>query len=226
MRLERRRWTGSRLAYRALARRRHPRRPGPRLRADRVRARPAAVRQHRRRGRGRARPGPRVAERQVPGAHARAVPRRRARPSREVVATGLRNPQGFDWEPGTRPAGRHRPRAERVRRPGGLRRGQRDRPRRQLRLAGGRSAATRAAAASPHRCASTASPIAPSGATFVSRPGSRWTGDFLLAALRGDAAAPAGPARRARRRRPAAAAPAATGACARSSRARAAASTC
>ena len=28
-------------------------------------------------------------------------------------------------------------------------------------------------------------PIAPSGATFVSRPGSRWTGDYLLAALRG-----------------------------------------
>ncbi|MGI8944801.1 MAG: PQQ-dependent sugar dehydrogenase [Thermoleophilaceae bacterium] len=28
--------------------------------------------------------------------------------------------------------------------------------------------------------------IAPSGATFVSQPGSRWTGDFLLAALRGE----------------------------------------
>src|SRR5215211_5879464 len=29
-------------------------------------------------------------------------------------------------------------------------------------------------------------PIAPSGATFVSRRGSRWTGDFLFAALRGE----------------------------------------
>jgi quinoprotein glucose dehydrogenase len=28
-------------------------------------------------------------------------------------------------------------------------------------------------------------PIAPSGATFVSRPGSRWTGDFIFACLRG-----------------------------------------
>jgi glucose/arabinose dehydrogenase len=29
-------------------------------------------------------------------------------------------------------------------------------------------------------------PIAPSGATFVSRPGSRWTGNYILAALRGE----------------------------------------
>jgi glucose/arabinose dehydrogenase len=29
-------------------------------------------------------------------------------------------------------------------------------------------------------------PIAPSGATFVSRPGSRWTGNYVLAALRGE----------------------------------------
>jgi glucose/arabinose dehydrogenase len=28
--------------------------------------------------------------------------------------------------------------------------------------------------------------IAPSGATFVSKPGSEWTGGFLLAALRGE----------------------------------------
>jgi glucose/arabinose dehydrogenase len=29
-------------------------------------------------------------------------------------------------------------------------------------------------------------PLAPSGATFVTRPGSRWTGDFLFACLRGE----------------------------------------
>ena len=185
MRLERRRWTGSRLVNRGVADRRHPRRPRPRLRADRVRARPAAVRQHGRRGRARAGAGPRVAQRQAVGAHARAVPRAGPRGSRQVVARGLRNSQGFDWQPGTRHT-RRQPITGRA-------------------ASTGRRATTRSTRSSP--AATTAGrrsigddtgggrftaplrvyrdAIAPSGATFVSRRGSRWTGDFLLAALRG-----------------------------------------
>jgi glucose/arabinose dehydrogenase len=105
-----------------------------------------------------------------------------ARP--RVVATGLRNSQGFDWQPGTGrllandhgPTGFDGPEGydevdeivaggdygwpEAIGNDTG----------------GGRFRA-------PLRLY--VSPIAPSGATFVSRPGSRWTGDYLLAALRG-----------------------------------------
>jgi glucose/arabinose dehydrogenase len=102
----------------------------------------------------------------------------------QVVAIGLRNSQGFDWEPGTGrliandhgPSGFDGPEGydevdEIV--PGGnygwpeaI----------GADTGGGRFSA-------PLRVYE--DPIAPSGATFVSRPGSRWTGDYVLAALRG-----------------------------------------
>ena len=102
----------------------------------------------------------------------------------QVVAIGLRNSQGFDWEPGTGrlvatdhgPTGFDGPEGydevnEIV--PGGnygwpLVIGDA--------TGGGRFVA-------PLRVYR--APLAPSGATFVSRPGSRWTGDFVFAALRG-----------------------------------------
>jgi glucose/arabinose dehydrogenase len=105
-----------------------------------------------------------------------------ARPA--VVATGLRNTQGFDWKPGSGrlvatdhgPSGFDGPEGydevnEIV--PGGnygwpeaI----------GSDTGGGRFVA-------PLRVYR--APLAPSGATFVSRRGSRWTGDFLFAALRG-----------------------------------------
>ncbi len=101
-----------------------------------------------------------------------------------VVATGLRNSQGFDWEPGTGrliandhgPSGFDGPEGydevdEIV--PGG----NYGWPQAiGYDTAGGLFSA-------PLRVWVDA--IAPSGATFVSRSGSRWTGDYLLAALRG-----------------------------------------
>ena len=101
-----------------------------------------------------------------------------------ILAGGLRNPQGFDWQPATGrliandhgPSGFDGPEGydevdEIV--PGGNYGWPEaigdD-------TGGGRFVA-------PLRVY--LDPIAPSGATFVSRPGSRWTGDYLLAALRG-----------------------------------------
>jgi glucose/arabinose dehydrogenase len=102
-----------------------------------------------------------------------------------IIATGLRNSQGFDWQPGTGRliANDHGP--------SGF-----DGPEGYDEIdaiveggnygwpevigddtGGGRFTA-------PLRVYR--DPIAPSGATFVSRPGSRWTGDYLLAALRGE----------------------------------------
>jgi glucose/arabinose dehydrogenase len=102
-----------------------------------------------------------------------------------VIAMGLRNSQGFDWQPGTGRliANDHGP--------SGF-----DGPEGYDEIdeivaggnygwplvigddtGGGRFTA-------PLRVY--VDPIAPSGATFVSRPGSRWTGDYVLAALRGE----------------------------------------
>jgi len=101
-----------------------------------------------------------------------------------VVASGLRNSQGFDWEPGTGrlvatdhgPSGFDGPEGydevnELV--PGGNY---------GWPLAIG-DATGGGAFRAPLRVYR--APLAPSGATFVSRRGSRWTGDFLFAALRG-----------------------------------------
>ena len=101
-----------------------------------------------------------------------------------IVARGLRNAQGFDWQPGTGrliandhgPSGFDGPEGydevnEIV--PGGNY---------GWPLAIG--AATGAGLfVAPLRVY--VAPIAPSGATFVTHPGSRWVGDYLLAALRG-----------------------------------------
>jgi glucose/arabinose dehydrogenase len=103
----------------------------------------------------------------------------------ETVATGLRNSQGFDWQPGTNrlfandhgPTGFDGPEGydevdEIV--PGGNYG--------WPEVYGDDTGGGRFRA--PVRVYPEA--IAPSGATFVSRPGSRWTGDYLLAALRGE----------------------------------------
>ena len=136
MRLERRRWTGSRLVYR-LAGRRHPRGRRPRLGPDRVRARPAPVPEHRRRGRARrSRRIPASLNGKLLALTPAAVPRAgscapRGRRDGPAQLAGLRLAARH------RPADRQRPRADRLRRPRGLRRGRRDRAERQLRLAGG-----------------------------------------------------------------------------------------
>ena len=106
-------------------------------------------------GQARAGAGPGVAQRQAARARRRRSTAAAGRCAPAVVALGLRNSQGFDWQPGT---GRliatdHGPSG--LRRPRGLRRGQRARRRRQLRLAARRSATRPAAAASTRRCAST-----------------------------------------------------------------------
>jgi glucose/arabinose dehydrogenase len=101
-----------------------------------------------------------------------------------VVATGLRNTQGFDWEPGTRrmiatdhgPSGFDGPEGyDEVNEimPGGNYG--------WPAVIGDATGGGRFIG--PLRVYP--APVAPSGATFVSRPGSRWTGDFLFAALRG-----------------------------------------
>jgi glucose/arabinose dehydrogenase len=94
-----------------------------------------------------------------------------------IVSMGHRNPQGFDWQPGTRRLyedehGQNGNDEINLIEPGSnygwpL-------------LEGG---ARRSGFAAP---LATYSPsIAPSGATFVHRPGSAWSGDYLVACLRG-----------------------------------------
>jgi glucose/arabinose dehydrogenase len=101
-----------------------------------------------------------------------------------ILAAGLRNPQGFDWQPGTGrliandhgPSGFDGPEGyDEV----------------NEIVAGGNYGWPEAIGddtgggrfVAPLRVY--LDPIAPSGATFVSRPGSRWTGDYILASLRG-----------------------------------------
>jgi quinoprotein glucose dehydrogenase len=103
----------------------------------------------------------------------------------QIVALGLRNSQGFDWQPGTGrlvandhgPSGFDGPEGfDEIDAlvPGGNY-GWPD-------VIGSDTGGGRfVAPLHVYR-----SPIAPSGATFVSRPGSQWTGDYLLAALRGE----------------------------------------
>jgi quinoprotein glucose dehydrogenase len=103
-----------------------------------------------------------------------------------VMAQGLRNPQGFDWQPGTGaliandhgPSGFDGPEGfdevDHI-------------------VTGGNygwpnvigSATAGGVYQTPLRVYRRA--IAPSGGVFVTRPGSAWTGDYILAALRGEA---------------------------------------
>jgi quinoprotein glucose dehydrogenase len=102
----------------------------------------------------------------------------------EVVATGLRNPQGFDWQPGTGTliANDHGPSG--FDGPEGF-------DEIDLIEAGANygwpnaigSATGGGAYRAPLRVYEQA--IAPSGGAFVTQRGSAWTGDYVLAALRG-----------------------------------------
>src|SRR4051812_29795273 len=102
----------------------------------------------------------------------------------KVVALGLRNSQGFDWQPGTGrliandhgPSGFDGPEGfdevDQI-----VQGGDYGWPQA---IGGDTGGGGFIAPLRVYR-----DPIAPSGATFVSRAGSRWTGDYLLAALRG-----------------------------------------
>jgi glucose/arabinose dehydrogenase len=103
----------------------------------------------------------------------------------ELVASGMRNPQGFDWQPGTGalvsndhgPSGFDGPEGyDEVDQivPGGNY-GWPD-------AIGSDTGAGRFVA--PLRVYKR--PIAPSGGTFLHHPGTAWTGDYVLAALRGN----------------------------------------
>ncbi len=101
----------------------------------------------------------------------------------EIVSSGHRNPQGFDWQPGTGrlistehgPSGGDGPQGyDEINR-----------------IVEGRNYGWPEVFGSQHGDFTAPlrvyrEAIAPSGATFVTRRGSRWTGDFLFAALRGE----------------------------------------
>jgi glucose/arabinose dehydrogenase len=102
----------------------------------------------------------------------------------EIISRGHRNPQGFDWEPRSRRliATEHGP-TEGVDGPEGY-------DEVNLIVKGGNYGWPRvfgfdqSGFNAPLRVYR--QPLAPSGATFVSRRGSAWTGNFLFAALRGE----------------------------------------
>jgi glucose/arabinose dehydrogenase len=101
----------------------------------------------------------------------------------EILSTGHRNPQGFDWEPGTErlistehgPSGNDGPQGwDEINE-----------------VVGGRNYGwpevfgdDQEGFAEPLKVYEDA--LAPSGATFLRQPGSRWTGDYLFANLRGE----------------------------------------
>ena len=101
----------------------------------------------------------------------------------EIVSSGHRNPQGFDWQPGTGrlistehgPSGGDGPQGyDEINR-----------------IVEGRNYGWPEVFGSQHGDFTAPlrvyrQAIAPSGATFVTRRGSRWTGDFVFAALRGE----------------------------------------
>ena len=102
----------------------------------------------------------------------------------EIVSLGHRNPQGFDWEPGTGRliATEHGP-SEGLDGPGGydeineiVNGGNYGWPQ----VYGSDQTGFNAPLRVYRR------PLAPSGATFVTHPGSRWTGSFVFACLRGN----------------------------------------
>ncbi len=96
----------------------------------------------------------------------------------EIVSSGHRNPQGFDWRPadGALVSSEHGPDGDDE--VNVIRRGRNyGWPRAQ----GEDHASPFAAPVAVY-----ADSIAPSGATFVSRPGSTWTGDLLVGALIGE----------------------------------------
>jgi glucose/arabinose dehydrogenase len=102
----------------------------------------------------------------------------------EVISIGHRNPQGFDWEPGTGRliATEHGP-TQGLDGPGGY-------DEINAIVPGGnygwpvKFGFDQSGFNAPLRVY--AQPLAPSGATFVTHPGSSWTGSFVFACLRGE----------------------------------------
>jgi glucose/arabinose dehydrogenase len=102
----------------------------------------------------------------------------------EIVSRGHRNPQGFDWDPGTGRliATEHGP-TQGVDGPGGY-------DEINAIVPGGnygwplKFGFDQSGFNAPLRVYG--QPVAPSGATFVTHPGSSWTGSFLFACLRGE----------------------------------------
>jgi glucose/arabinose dehydrogenase len=102
----------------------------------------------------------------------------------EIVSRGHRNPQGFDWEPGTGRliATEHGP-TQGLDGPGGF-------DEINAIVPGGnygwpvKYGFDQTGFNAPLRVYR--APIAPSGATFVTHPGSSWTGSFVFACLRGE----------------------------------------
>jgi glucose/arabinose dehydrogenase len=102
----------------------------------------------------------------------------------EIVSVGHRNPQGFDWEPGTNRliATEHGP-TQGLDGPGGY-------DEINAIVPGGnygwpvKFGFDQSGFNAPLRVYR--EPIAPSGATFVTHPGSAWSGSFLFACLRGE----------------------------------------
>jgi glucose/arabinose dehydrogenase len=102
----------------------------------------------------------------------------------QIISSGHRNPQGFDWEPGTGRliATEHGPTAG-VDGPGGY-----DEVN-DIVPGGNYGWPVKFGFDQPGFNAPVRvyrQPIAPSGATFMTRPGSSWTGSFLFACLRGE----------------------------------------
>jgi glucose/arabinose dehydrogenase len=103
-----------------------------------------------------------------------------------IVAMGLRNPQGFDWQPGTGMlvANDHGPSG--FDGPEGFDEVDRIVPGGNYGWPNVIGSDTANGAYLPPLLVYR-QPIAPSGGTFLKRPGSTWTGDYVLAALRGEA---------------------------------------
>src|SRR4051812_16767032 len=185
MRLERRRWTGPRLVFGAP--------PADRIKAGAVHASGRIAFGPDRRLYVSAGDAGQPALAQDPGSLngklLALTPRQyhgRSHAAPKVVALGLRNSQGFDWQPGTGrliandhgPSGFDGPEGyDEVDAivPGGNYG--------WPNVIGGDTGGGRFIAPLQVYL----QPLAPSGATFVSAPGSRWTGHYLLASLRGSA---------------------------------------
>jgi glucose/arabinose dehydrogenase len=99
----------------------------------------------------------------------------------EVFSSGHRNPQGLDWQPAATDSSSPitAAAASTAHRAG---RGERRHPGQQLRLAAGVRSRPRPARGSGDALAAAPRAV---GVTFASRPGSSWTGSYVVETLRG-----------------------------------------